>query len=219
MKKVLLLEDKKQRDSLRQANIDFSKFTNLEAKFGEGACKVVLNLNNLEYLNNFDVIIVHASIQCDENQNILQEIKKYCSENNKTLVTFSGGGDIGSFKNNTLEVTAKSLYANLSVFLSHYPNSSHILMLAYGEKWSINILLNIVERLNIFIEDNKNDLIEDYDDFEDDFDLIKLQNIFGIEEYKSKISINKNGNQTIGMSQIKIIRDNLIEKTMEQVYA
>lgn len=217
MKKVLLLEDKTQRDSLRQANIDFDKFTNLEAMFGESACKAVLN--NLEYLNNFDVIIVHASIQCDEKQNILQEIKKYCSEKNKILVIFSGGGDIGSFKNNTLEITAKSLYANLLVFLSHYPASSHILMLAYGEKWSINIFLNILERLNIFIEDNKDDLTEDYDDFEDDFDLIRLKNIIGIEEYISKISKNKNSNQTIGMSQIKIIRDSLVEIILEHVNA
>lgn len=217
MKKVLLLEDKIQRDSLKQANINFSKFTNLEAKFGEDACSQFLN--DLEYLNSFDVIIVHASIRCVENQNIIQEIKKHCSEKDKTLVIFSGGGDIGHFKNNTLEVTAKSLYTNLPAFLSHYPDSSHALMLAYGEKWSINIMLNIIEKLNIFIEDNKDDLTEDYDDFEDDFDLIRLRSIIGIDEYTSKISKNKNSNQTIGMSQIKLIKDNLVELIMGKVNA
>lgn len=217
MKKILLLEDKIQRDSLKQANIDFNKFTNIEVMLGENACNVLLN--SFKYLDNFDVIIVHAGIQCDEKQNILIEIKKYCSKKNTTLVTFSGGADVSFFKDDTLEVTAKSLYTNLPVFLSSYPDSSHILMLAYGEKWSINILLNIVEKLNIFIEENRDDLIEDYDEFEDDFDLIKLKNIISNERYTSQISKNKNSDQTIKMHQIKIIKENLISLISEQINA
>lgn len=216
MKKVLLLEDKIERDSLQQANINFDKFENFKAVLGKNDCDAFLN--DFEHLDIFEVIIVHASIGCSDKNSVIQEIKKYCSDKNKILVTFSGGGDIGSFINNTLEITAKSLYTNLHIFLSHYPDpSSHILMLAYGEKWSINIFLNILEKLNIFIENNKDDLIEDYDDFEDDFDLIRLKSIIGYEEYESKISKNKNSNQTIGLSQIAMIRDNLANLIQDQV--
>ncbi|MBD3808233.1 MAG: hypothetical protein IE909_10190 [Campylobacterales bacterium] len=217
MKKVLLLEDKLERDSLKNANIDFNKFNNLKAIFGKSACNSILN--DFEQFDTFEIIIVHASIEYDEEQDVIQEIKKYCNEKNKTLVTFSGAGDIGSLRSNTLEITAKSFYTNLPIFMKHYPETSHVLMLAYGENWSLNIFLNTLEKLNIFIENNDENLIEDYDDFEDDFDLIRLKSIIGIEEYASKISKNKNNNQTIEMSQIKTIRDNLIEIIEEQVYA
>lgn len=217
MKKVLLLEDKIERDGLKKANIDFNKFSNLKAIFGKSACNSILN--DFEQFDTFEIIIVHASIEYDEEQDVIQEIKKYCNEKNKTLVTFSGAGDIGSLRSNTLEITAKSLYTNLPIFMKHYPETSHILMLAYGENWSLNIFLNTLEKLNIFIENNDENSIEDYDDFEDDFDLIKLKSITGNEEYASMISKNKNSDQTIEMYQIKIIRENLTSLILEQINA
>lgn len=216
MKNVILLEDKVDRDSLKQAHIDFDKFENLKAVLGKYDCNAILS--SFVQLDTFEVIIVHASIECDEKQNVIQEIKKYCSEKNKTLVIFSGGGDIGSLKNNTLEITAKSLYANLPTFMKHYPDSSHILMLAYGENWCLNIVLNILEKLNNFIENNNENFIEDdYDEFENDYELIKLKSILGNVEYESKISQNKNGDRTIAIFQIKTIRDNLVNIILEKI--
>jgi hypothetical protein len=131
-------------------------------------------------------------------------------------VIFSGAGDIGSLRGNTLEITAKSLYTNLPIFMKHYPDFSHILMLAYGENWSLNIVLNVIEKLNVFIENNHDNLVEDYDEFEDDFELIKLKIILK-DRYENLISKNKNGNQTIEMYQIKTIRENLTNLILEQI--
>jgi hypothetical protein len=81
MKKVILLEDKIERDSLKQANIDFKKYQYLETVLGGHDCNNILS--DFKNLDTFEMIIIHASIQCDEEQDVIQEIKKYCNEKRK----------------------------------------------------------------------------------------------------------------------------------------
>lgn len=212
MKKVILLEDKIDRDSLKQSNIDFTKYDNLEAVFGKDNCNKYLN--NFNELDVFDTVIIHASIQYEE-ENIIQQLKNYC--NDKFLIIFSGGGDIGTFKNNMLEVTAKSLYSNLPIFLEKYPKDSHILMLAYGENWSLNILLNTLEKLNLLIEDSDESLEEDFDEFEDDF-FHQIKKILNYEDYKSIFDEVVIDNYEISLYQIKTIRDNLLNIINRIIY-
>ncbi len=212
MKKVILLEDKIDRDSLKQSNIDFTKYDNIEAVFGKDNCNKYLN--NFNELDAFDTVIIHESIQYEE-KNIIQQLKNYCS--NKSLVIFSGGGDIGTFKNNMLEVTAKSLYGNLPIFLEKYPKDSHILMLAYGENWSLNILLNTLEKLNILIEDSDESFEEDFDEFEDDF-FHQIKKILNYEDYKSIFDEVVIDNYEISLYQIKTIRDNLLNIINRIIY-
>lgn len=204
MKKIILLEDKIDRDSLKQSNVDFKLYDNFVAVFGRDNCNKYLS--DFDKLDDFDTIMIHASIQIDEHENIIQQLKNYC--NDKSLVIFSGGGDIGTFKNNMLEVTAKSLYANLPIFLEKYPKDSHILMLAYGENWSLNIFLGTLEKLNILIEDSNENFEEDFDEFEDDF-FYQVKKVLNDEDYKSIFDKVVIDDYEINLSQIKTIRDNL----------
>ena len=53
-----------------------------------------------------------------------------------------------------LQLNSKELYTkNLKLFLE--TNENNLLQLAYGEEWEVNILLNKLEKINKFIEDNK----------------------------------------------------------------
>lgn len=215
MKKIILLEDKVDRDSLNQANIDFDQYTNLEAVFGKNEC--IEYLNDFSKLDDFEIVIIHASIQGESQENIVQKVKDYCAKFQKSLVIFSGGGDIGTLRNNTLEITAKSLYINLPTFLETYPDNSHLLMLAYGEHWYLNILLRILERLNILIEENDENFTEDYDEFEDDYDFVKVKKILSDKDYKV-IFLNINiEDDEITISQIKSIRDNMAKLIRDNV--
>lgn len=209
MKKILLLEDKIDRDSLKQSNIDFDNFPFLETKFGDKANNQLNKfIGNNDDFNSYDTIFIHGSIQCIE-KNIISLLKTYCSKNNINLIVFSGGSDISSFQSNILEITAKKFYENIQVFLNHYPNTSHVLMLAYGEKWTLNILLNLLEKLNILIENNTDNYSEDYDDFEDDFDLLKIKEILNVSEYESLFKDLEEKTDEISISQIRIMSHNL----------
>jgi hypothetical protein len=209
MKKILLLEDKIDRDSLKQSNVDFDNFSFLETKFGDKANDQLNKfIANNDDFNSYDTIIIHGSIQCIE-ENIVSLLRTYCSKNNKSLVIFSGGSDISSFQNNILEITAKSFYENIEVFLNHYSNTSHVLMLAYGEIWALNILLNLLEKLNIFVENNEDNHVEDFDDFEDDFDLLKIKKLLNNIEYENLFRNIDKEIEEISISQIKIMSDNL----------
>jgi len=209
MKKIILLEDKIERDNLKQCTIDFDNYKNIETFIGKSAC-VKLNdfIKNNESLNAFDTILIHASIKCNET-NIIGKLKTYCSINSKNLVIFSGGGDIGSLQDNTLEITAKNLYENIEVFLDNYPDTSHLLMLAYSERWTLNIFLNLLEKLNKFIENNTNDYMEDFDEFEDDFDLLRIKVILNSNEYEDILKDINIKDDEITISQMKILSNNL----------
>lgn len=82
-------------------------------------------------------------------------------------------------------------------------------MLAYGENWSLNILLNTLEKLNILIEDSDESFEEDFDEFEDDF-FHQIKKILNHENYKSIFNDVIINNYEINLSQIKVIKDNLL---------
>ncbi len=68
-----------------------------------------------------------------------------------------------------MELNTKDFYSpNLKVFFDAYREGSHnILMLAYGEKWILNTLLNVLERTNNFLDKNSEDDIvySEYENF------------------------------------------------------
>lgn len=169
MIKVLLIEDRKKRqeDFIARTGID------LNDTIYEG---VLANMVDYKYLeifkklqssmfdfDDYSVIISHKSAFGNENSEILSKLETYCQNNNKVFVLFSGGIDTNYyFKNDNyehIELNSKTLYSeNITLFLEDCRTDNlNPLMLCYGNKWKLNILLNILEKLTKFILSMKKD--------------------------------------------------------------
>ncbi len=210
MKKIILFEDKIDRDSKQQCNINLNECTFLETVFGSNECTSLLSsfIDNDRVLSLYDTILIHASIEFSDDISIIDKLKNYCNANSKKLVIFSGGGDIGSLQNNTLNITAKSLYENIEIFLKEYQkNTSNLLMLAHGQNWILNILLNSLEKLNLYIENNKES--EKYNIFLMTVGLNKIKQIIDTREYDSIIENIETPDRKININQMKQISANL----------
>jgi len=204
---ILLIEDKETRES----RIDISH-QDLELCLGSTHCREQLDqfIENNTILDKYNMIIIHEGIRYKDNIDIVNEIKRYCS-NNKNLVIFSGNSSQPSLeKKNMLKITAKNLYNNIEVFLQEYKNNkSNILMLAYGESWKLNILLNTLEKINILIEDANRDYELDFDEFEDDYNLLQIKKILEKIEYDRLFENFHVKDDTISLQQIRIFTKNL----------
>lgn len=184
---ILLLENRRDRiGGIKDSGIEFEKYKNIEVVLSDKNCNTILDnfLENLHQLDKYHTIIIHESIYHEEKREILfKALEQYIKNNNKILVKFSGHYSNSSFSNNILKVTPIKLYQNLETFLKEY--NPNILILAYGENWDLNPLLNALEELNVFIENFDEDEEIDFDEFEDDFDLLALKKILKEEEYQS----------------------------------
>lgn len=153
MKKILLLENKEYRQD--KLLFDLSNYDFIENILGDLECNELLDqfLMDPSIFQNYDVIIIHESIYFDDKRDLLfSTLSEKCT--NKRLVKFSGNNTQFSLENElTLQVNPSVLYENIEVFLESYrKDNSNILILALGEKWQLNVLLNTLEKLNIFIE-------------------------------------------------------------------
>jgi len=162
MKKILLVEDRTQRQKLfmEDTKIELNRYNNIldnfiDEKYDEFVVKI--QDDNFE-LDNYDVIISHKSAFKDSNESILSKLENHCKENSKVLVLFSGGIDAnyylkdGNFE--LIELNSKTFYSEfLKLFLEDVENGTlHPLILCYGTKWKLNIVLNILEKLNIYVD-------------------------------------------------------------------
>ncbi len=118
------------------------------------------------------MVIVHKSAFNGDTQEILYGIENECKIKAIPLVLFSGGitanyyEEEKSFKK--LELNSKDFYSqNLKMFLENYRESGNIelLMLSYGQRWKFDIILNCMEKINIFIETHKDEEDILYDEF------------------------------------------------------
>lgn len=160
MKKIILLENKDERQN--EYTFDLSQYNFLDNVLGDNDCNNLLDkfLQNNSIFDNYDTVIIHESIYDDQNRTKLFDVLgKYCS--NKKLIMFSGNNTQFSLENESLlRINPSGLYNNIEVFLDSYKEeNSNILMLALGEKWQFNILLNALELLNVFIQNNEKDSI------------------------------------------------------------
>ena len=76
--------------------------------------------------------------------------------------------------------------------------------------------MNILEKVNLFIEDSKEDDDFDFDEFEDDFDLLKIKKILGNTEYE-QLFVDVNIDDEISLGQIIMFRDNLRRLIQEKI--
>lgn len=202
MKKIILLEN----NIKRQQDVQL----NCEKILGNENCNQELEkfMEDNSIFNQYDVIIIHENIYLEsERKKLFNELESYCNE--KYLVKFSGHNSQASLNKKLLSLSAKTLYENIEEYLKENENSqANILILAYGKYWDLNKLLNVLQELNLFIEDFKEDDEVDFDEFEDDFDLLELKKILNKEDYKSLFINLDNFEDNISLEQIKILASN-----------
>jgi len=210
MKKIILLENITKRQ--QSTKINFENLNHLENILGEENCNNKLDkfMNDNSIFNNYDVIIIHESIYFEsERKSLFQILEKYCI-NNRILVKFSGNNSQSSLNQNILTLSSEKFYGNIEIYLSeNEKNKANILMLAYGKNWKLNPLLNTLQSLNIFIENFNGEEEIDFDEFEDDFELLKLKIILNKEEYQKLFKNIEELDDEISIEQIKTITYNL----------
>ena len=185
MRKILLIEDRRERQQLfiNETDIDLNKLYEvvdnaIDEKYDEIFYKLKDNTFDFE---NYSTIISHKSAFDKDNSAMIEKLKDYCKTRKKTLVFFSGGIDENYYNRSEYElilINSKTFYSqNIKLFLEAYKNGvEDILMLLYGKRWKLNIALNILEKLSFFLQKNSEDYA-DYDDFIKRVDIHLLSKI------------------------------------------
>ena len=205
MKKILLIEDRttRQRRFANKTGIKLDKYSNILDNCIDDKYNAILSemrQDNFDF-SSYDIIVSHKSIFSDEsNSDILRKIEDHCKTYKKSLVLFSGGID-GSYYNNEiyeiLELNSKTFYSrNLTLFLDAVKKEkNNLLMLSYGEHWKLNILLNVLENLNLYIDTADSELFKDID----------LDRLEQIDIVCGNLDINDN------MEKVVASRDSLVD--------
>ncbi|MDQ1339005.1 MAG: hypothetical protein QG567_154 [Campylobacterota bacterium] len=183
----MLIDDRTERQIkfYKETSIDFFKYSEILDNFTADSYEELLEEfrnNDFSRLDEYEVIITHRSAFGDLNGQMISTFKEICKQKNKpkSLVFFSGGISSVSIKNSPFEhllLNSKKFYSNnLKLFLELSKNNKpNLLVLAFGENWKINLLLNSLEKINVFI--GKNNFAENitYEEFEDEvhMDLIR----------------------------------------------
>jgi len=211
MKKILLIEDRSIRQQFftKDLDIDLNGYSDiLDNCINELYLELELQLKNGTFnFDEYDYIISHKSAFGQNNSKLLERLKGFCKLNKKTLILFSGGissnyYDESEFK--ILELNSKTFYSkNLKMFLEAIKNDEeNILMLCYGRRWKQNIVSNIIETINIFIDRNDSEDI-DYVEFTKYVDVKTLVTI------KDNIYTVKIEDGWIFLEEIRKLRDSL----------
>lgn len=134
-----------------------------------------LKSNDTKPLHQYDCISSHRSALSNE---IRDTLKEYCRIKRKPLIFFSGGITSSVLKDLDfpfLHINSKEFYSeNLKLFIeaSEESNAVNLLVLQFGKKWKLSLLLNL--RNNIAVALNKEALKLQFPDSEiDDSELIK----------------------------------------------
>jgi len=218
MRKILLIEDREQRQKnlLKSSDVSLEKYSDILDNMIKNRFKTFIEdiRNNSFDFTPYDVIIAHQSIFIEDKREILSVIRNSCKEGKK-LVLFSGDMEISSYSNSSYEelgLSSKQLYSkNLELFLQEYEKGEiNIRILAFGTHWKANIMLNVLEKINLFIEINNDEDI-DYDEFLNKTGFLSMDNI-DIELYKMKLD----DNWIDDISEIIKLRDSL-KTTIEEL--
>ena len=194
--KILLIEDRAERQR-KFTKIDFSKYDMVDNKIGDEYKQIEEEFNKERFeLNNYNVIISHRSAFGENNSKVLSKLKEFCKENKKQLILFSGGISVPFYTTTpfeSLSINSKELYgSNLELFLEDAKENkrSNLLLLAYGKNWELNILLNTLEKINIFLVKNSENNF-DYDDFQEDTKWEIIEKIINANGHKYNDAFTK----------------------------
>ncbi|MBD3842280.1 MAG: hypothetical protein IE909_10415 [Campylobacterales bacterium] len=185
MKKIMLIDDRTERQEkfCKETGINLDEYSDILDNFTANDYEKLLEdfkSNDFSIIEKYEVIITHRSAFGDLNYLVNSKFKELCKQKNKSIVFFSGGISSISIKNSPFEhllLNSKKFYSNnLKLFLELSKNNKpNLLVLAFGENWKINLLLNSLEKINVYI--GKNYFAENitYEEFEDEvhMDLIR----------------------------------------------
>ncbi len=134
-----------------------------------------LKVNDTKILDQFQCIASHRSALSNE---LRDTLKEYCRKIRKPLIFFSGGITSSVLKDTEfpfLHINSKEFYSeSLQMFIEacEEQNAVNLLVLQFGRKWKLSLLLNL--RNNIAIALNKQKLKNEYANIEvDERELIK----------------------------------------------
>lgn len=216
MRRILLLENKAERQKIITFNLKEYNF--LDNILGDEECNIFLDdfLENQFYFDIYDTIIIHESIYHEsKREQLFKTLHDYCKT--KNIIKFSGNNTQFSLENEkSLQINPTMLYRNLKIYLEMYANDdANILILALGEKWKLNILLNTLEKLNIFIEDNTKYPVQK-SIFSSNVGLTKIKEVS--ENYYNKIfeNIDKNNLSIDDIETININLNTLIKEIVNE---
>lgn len=207
MKKILLIEDRIERldKYIETTGFDIKTLDVLEQRE---------SLDDVD-LGEYSMIITHRSAYGDNDQNILDFLKKHCEETNTKLVFFSGGISSTFYSKSKFEfllLNSQAFYSdNLQLFLNDAVKNEepNLLLLGYGENWKINIILNTLEKINLFISDNEGKEIIKFNNFKT---VTKIENIERFIDFEYPV-VTKGGAQLNEIRALSTtITNNLTQK-------
>lgn len=104
--------------------------------------------------DQYDCVAFHRSAV---SQHLREAIRTYCEKKKKPLIFFSGGITSSVYKDDRsplLMLNSKEFYSqNLKLFIEALPtaDSVNLLMLQFGHRWRLSMLLNIKNRISVSI--------------------------------------------------------------------
>jgi len=189
MKKVMLIDDRtaRQVSFYDKTGIDLNKYSDVLDNYTASTYEQLLEEfkdNNFSRLDSYAVIITHRSAYSEINNLVISKLKEICKKQKKPLVFFSGGISAISLSNNTLLLNSKNFYSsNLKLFLEYVKKGKlQMLILAFGENWRINLLLNSLENINLFIGKHSDKKEISFKKFKNATKIDLIRNIINFEE-------------------------------------
>jgi len=199
MKKILLIEDNTFRQNIacNKISLDISKYADIVENAIEEKYQIFLQqVEKSEFISDdYMAIMAHKSAFGNKNQQMLSYIESICKKNDMPLVLFSGGMSVSHYtKGDEIEkllLNTKIFYSNnLRLFLEHFreKNEIELMVLNYGKSWRLNILLNVLEKINFFIaKESAEDVIcEEFTNKTGSHLLEKVTDTNEIEKLKSQ---------------------------------
>ncbi len=176
MKQILLIEDiaSRQKSFLGEADVSLDSYSpKIDNRIGDRYLELFEQLKECdeigikELFDDYSCITVHWSAFESYKETIRYKLEKYCKEEEKPLIAFSGDHESDHYTVadglKKLVLNSKTFYSkNLEFFLDNYDgNTPNILMLSYGKYWETSVYLNVLEKINLFIENNstKKDIV------------------------------------------------------------
>ncbi len=187
MKKVLIIEDRTQRQEqfLATTDIKLDTYNFVENKIGKSYTKFKEELlKDSSILEEYQVIISHRSAFEENNAKVLDTIKIHCEKQEKYLILFSGGISTSYYSKEPYEqlsLNSKDFYSsNLKLFLDEVGKGNiNLLLLAFGQRWKLNTVLNSLEKINTLTIDKM-----DYAEFYEKTGLETIEKIIDFNEFE-----------------------------------
>jgi len=157
MKKAILIEDRPTRQKLfeNKTGIEIDSYGDVVDNFAKDEKVFDLEKYNLK---QYDYIMIHKSA-FDNNVEMINGLREYCKTERKILVFFSGGISIDRYSHTAnleiLELNSQTFYSkNIRLFFEALREGTEdVLMLPYGKKWELSIVINMIEKVNRLCED------------------------------------------------------------------